>query len=307
MELHPIVARLMAARRAAGIPQFADVTPQQARALVTSIREAAPPVQLPTMAATEDFDLAGPHGAIPVRLYTPLDAAPGTIVYFHGGGWVVGDLQSHEAIAAGVAAESRCAVLSVEYRLAPEHAFPAPLDDCYAAVGWAAQNRKGPVAVAGDSAGGNLAAACALRARDDAEGPKIVAQALLYPVTDYDFQRPSYEAHGPKGYGVTAADMEYFWGLYAGERRAHPWAAVLRAPDLSRLPPAYVIAAGHDPLCDEAVAYAERLKAEGTPTILRRYDDMVHGFCALTTTVDVADQALRDLGRWFADRLVEAL
>ncbi len=211
-------------------------------------------------------------GALPVTMW------------FHGGGWVVGNVETNDATCRALANESGSIVVSVDYRLAPEHRFPIPFDDCYAATCWAAESAASfggdpsRLAVAGGSAGGNLAAAVALRARDEG-GPKLAQQTLVYPVTDRDFERPSYVANGD-GYGLDLDTMVYFWDCYLSSEAdaLNPYVTPMLAEDLSGLPPAYVLTAEYDPLRDEGEEYAERLRAAGVPTTATRYDGMIHGF-----------------------------
>ncbi|HVY85442.1 MAG TPA: alpha/beta hydrolase [Caulobacterales bacterium] len=300
MSLDPVLQNMMAALAKMNLPAFADGTPGQARELMRALRAARPAPPTPEIGSIEDVTLSGPRGDIPARLYVPFDAPAGLIVWFHGGGWVVGDLDSSHALAQHLVDASGWGVLSVDYRLAPEHPYPAPLDDAYAALEWAAARVPLPIAVGGDSAGGNLAAAVALRAREHS-GPKISGQILFYPVTDHDFETPSYRENGGLGYSITTRDMAWFWDHYAGaDQRAHPFASPLRAEDFSRLPPAFVVVAGYDPLRDEGVAYAERLGAARVPVALKHYPSMIHGFATMIGPVKQAEEVLRDAGAWTA-------
>jgi acetyl esterase len=227
------------------------------------------------------------------------------VVYFHGGGFVVGSLDSGDATCRALCHGASCAVVSVDYRLAPEHKFPAATDDCLAATHWAvahaAELNADParLVVAGESAGGNLAAVTALRLRDEG-GPLLCGQLLIYPVTDYHTPpTPSYIANG-KGYLLTRAMMVWFWGHYlnhAGEA-GHPHASPLRAPDLSGLPPALIITAEYDPLRDEGERYAARLQQAGTPATCSRYDGMIHGFLLLSELFDEGRQAMEEAILW---------
>lgn len=252
-----------------------------------------------------DLALSGPRGEIPVRVYRDADPPAPVLVFYHGGGWTLGTLDSAGDICRELAARTGMAVVSVDYRLAPEHPFPAPLDDAYAALSWVAENAdafggSGELAVAGTSAGGNLAAAVALRARDE-NGPEIDRQALLYPIIDHSLDTESYSenADGPL---LTRDDMAWFWDQYLRSPvdGANPYASVLRAPDLSDLPDATVVTAGHDPLRDEGAAYADALADADTPVDHLHYPSMAHGFLSLTDDVSRADEAMDDV----AERLV---
>jgi acetyl esterase len=256
----------------------------------------------PELARVEDLHVPGSVGAIPARLYRPDAAAPlPLLVYFHGGGFVVCDLDTHDPTCRHLALRAGCAVLSVDYRLAPEAKFPAAPEDCFAATLWAAANaaRLGVdaarIAVAGDSAGGNLAAVVAAMTRDRG-GPRLVHQLLVYPVTDlvgFESSHASYRENA-EGYFLTAAMMRWFAGHYL-ERTEHgrnPLASPLLAPDLSGLAPATLITAEYDPLRDEGELYGERLRSAGVPVAQRRYDGMIHGFFAMTEMLDRAREAL---------------
>jgi acetyl esterase len=233
-----------------------------------------------------DFEIRGPDSPLPVRVYTPPGRPPfRMVVFFHGGGWVVGDLDQADVDCRCLCADTGSIVVSVGYRLAPEHRFPAGPEDCYAGLEWAASEAgalggdSGRLAVGGDSAGGNLAAAVALLARDRG-GPAVSHQILIYPVTDCSFDTGSYLAFA-RGYWLTRDDMRWMWESYLGDgldAANDPRASVLRAPDLSGLPPAVVVTAGCDVLRDEGVAYAERLRAAGVPVRLLPYAGQVHGF-----------------------------
>jgi acetyl esterase len=215
---------------------------------------------------------------------------------------VIGSLDTHDSLARGLANTGGCVVVSVDYRLAPEHKFPCAAEDAYAATRWAAEHAAevggdgSRLAVAGDSAGGNLAAAVALMARDRG-GPALALQILIYPVTDRDFDTPSYLNKG-EGYGLTRSGMQWFWNHYLSgdDDLANPYAAPLRAPDLAGLPPALVITAEYDCLKDEGDAYAERLREAGVPTRHSSYDGMIHGFMTLTTLFPQGVRAIEEAG-----------
>lgn len=254
---------------------------------------------LPTVGSTEDLRLPGPDGELDARLYLPEGGGPvPTVVFFHGGGYVFGSIATHEWLCRRLTAESGCALLSVEYRLAPEHPFPAAVEDAFAAVDWAADNPEtvagdGQVAVAGDSAGGNLAAVAALRAADG-DGPDIGYQMLLYPSVGVDPDQPSVQDH--TGLVLSAADMEWFRDCYFDSEihQRNPYADPMLARDLSGVAPATVLTAGFDPLRDGGTAYAERLVDEGVSTRYVNYEDMVHGFLTFRD-VDRTGDAIEDV------------
>lgn len=250
------------------------------------------------MAEVRDISVPGPAGDILVRVYRPVEAtAPGLIVYFHGGGWVLGDIETHDGSSRELAARSGAVVASVDYRLAPEHVFPAAVEDCFAALSWLADHAEdfgaspGSVVVAGDSAGGNLAAVCALMARD-AGAPELAMQLLIYPVTDAAMDTASMEDNA-EGYLLTKADMDWFYGHYVGDSRPADWRlSPLQADDVSGVAPAMVLTAGYDPLRDEGEAYADRLRSAGVEVQAIRYPGLIHGFFGMFGQVDEADKAM---------------
>jgi acetyl esterase len=255
----------------------------------------------PSMVARVDqLKIPGPAGSIPARLYVPDGQGPfPVLVYFHGGGWVIGTLDTHDTCCRELARSAGCAVLSVDYRLAPENKFPAAAEDAYAATSWVAGQGGSlnidptRIAVAGDSAGGNLAAVVSLMARDRG-GPRLCYQALVYPVTNHSFTTPSYRENAD-GYYLTLEKMIWFWNQYLPDEASgrNPYASPLQASDLSSLPPALVITAGYDPLRDEDDDYANRLRAAGVPVKVSRYDSMIHGFFIMGALVDQT-RAARD-------------
>jgi acetyl esterase len=261
------------------------------------------------VAQVQDHVVSSPAADIPVRIYTPVGEGPfPVLVYFHGGGWVLGDRDTHDVLCRNLANRAGCVVVSVDYRLAPEHKFPAAPQDCLAATRWAAANAaefngdRSRIAVGGDSAGGNLAAVVALMARDES-GPPLVGQLLIYPVTDYYMPgKPSYIENGD-GYFLTHGDMAYFWNHYlnAPTEADNPYAAPLRAADLSNLPPAFVLTMEFDPLRDEGEQYADRLSAAGVQTHHKRYDGTIHGCASLAGALDTGRVATNDASAWLKE------
>lgn len=265
-----------------------EMTPEEARAFGSSLADTAGPA--PAMARVEEHTLerdGGSAGNVGLRVLVPIDPPAGVIVYYHGGGWVIGSIDEFDTLARKLAERTSCAVVLVAYRLAPEHRYPVAADDAYAALEWTAANLQRiaggevPLFVAGDSAGGNLSAVVAVRARDR-KGPEIALQILIYPVTDADFDRPSY-TDPENALLLTREAMIWFWDHYVPDpaQRAEPDASPLQTADLSGLPPAVVLTAEYDVLRDEGEAYAQRLADAGVPVDLRRYPGQMHGFFIL--------------------------
>ena len=311
MPLDPQAKAVLDQFASMGGPQFHEMSVAQARELILGMVALAGEPE--SVARVENRTVPGSAGQIPVRIYTPVGTAPfPVLVYFHGGGWVIGNLDTHDGICRSLANRVGCLVVSVDYRLAPEHTFPAAPEDCYAATRWLAEHAgslggdKGRIAVGGDSAGGNLAAVVALMARDRG-GPKLAFQLLVYPATDTDFETRSYRENS-EGYFLTRADMVWFWNHYAprDEDRRNPYAAPLRAASLRGLPPALVISAEFDPLCDDGDAYAARLREDGVPVRLSQQDGLIHGFFQMGAVIDrgraSVDEASRALKDAFATR-----
>ena len=263
-----------------------------------------------TVASVINRTIPGPVAEISVRIYAPEGPGPFPVAaFFHGGGFVVGNLDSDDEICRTLCRGASFVVVSVDYRLAPEHTLPAAPADCLSATRWiaahAAEFNADPtrLVVAGASAGGNLAAVTALRIRAEG-GPRLCGQLLVYPVTDYHTPpTPSYLANA-KGYLLTRDMMVWFWGHYLNHasEASHPHASPLRAPDLRGLPPALVITAEYDPLRDEGERYAERLQQAGVPTVCSRYDGMIHGFLTLGDLFDASRQAMHEERRRGCDR-----
>ncbi|SNQ46628.1 Acetyl esterase [Frankia canadensis] len=272
------------------------------RARAAALRDGAAPG--PEMASVERVDIPGRDGIVPTRRYRPRsDPAPGVVVYFHGGGWVVGGLDESDGLCRTIAEFTSCEVLSVGYRLAPEHRFPAAVHDAEDAVAWVA-NRLAPEAglvVMGDSAGGNLAAVVARRARDRG-GSRIDLQVLVYPVTDHRMTSRSYTEHAHQML-ISADDLDWFWSQYVprASDRASPDASPGLVGDLAGLPPAVVVVAEYDPLRDESLAYARRLADAGVETTVYRYHSMAHGFFSLVGALDTAVDAVRSVSAAIVD------
>lgn len=273
------VASINAGR--SGQPSSREVGPAEARRRVLK-----PRVPDDERAVTRDLDVPAEGLTLRARLYVPRDPRPGVMLFFHGGGWVTGDLEMNDVLCRDLAAQSGTPVLSVDYRLAPEHPFPAPIEDGLAAVSWIAagglgaslpSGGAGPLLLAGHSAGGNIAAALAIRLRDLGVG--VARQVLLCPILDHDLDTGSYRRFGD-GLVLTRSEMEWFWDQYEPDaaRRLDPLASPLRSPDLSGLAPAIVVVGGCDPLRDEGVAYAGRLADAGVPAVLIERPGVPHLF-----------------------------
>ena len=256
----------------------------------------------PELAEVRDVEVPGPGGPVAVRLFRPAGEGPLALVaYLHGGGWVMGSMAGFDPVCRALAEASGALVAFVDYRLAPEHPFPAAADDVRAAVRWLHAHARelgadpDRLAIAGDSAGGNLAAVTARRFRDEG-GPPLRMQALIYPVTDAAINTPSYREKG-EGFGLTAASMKRFWELYLdGADGAQPDASPLRADDLAGLPPAFVLTVPDDVLCDEGEAYAAALEAAGVPVERRRYDGAIHGFFRWIARAEISRRAVAEVG-----------
>ncbi|HVS76828.1 MAG TPA: alpha/beta hydrolase [Steroidobacteraceae bacterium] len=301
-ELLPILAAMSAGPRLGELP-------------LAQLREGPPPFPMGApaeMAEVVDLRVSNSAGAVPARLYRPRDVKPlPLLVYFHGGGFVLGSIDSHDTITRALAREADCAVMSVGYRLAPEHRFPAAVEDCIAAVRWAHAHASelgvdtGRIAVGGDSAGGNLATVVAIHGRD--EGcPPIAAQLLIYPVTRLRAPAEGSMRENGRGYFLEADDMSWFESHYLGESGGpdHPDASPLLAPSLSRLPPAFVLTAEFDPLRDQGEEYAARMRDAGVEVSQARYAGAIHGFFGMP--IALGQRALTEAADWLKTRLRRA-
>lgn len=277
-------AEALLAQIGGGRPAFETMTAEQARRLSKANR-AGTDVVVQAMESVEDLVIPGPTGPLSLRRYRPNGSpkSPPAVVFLHGGGWVIGDLDSHDAMCRRIASASGFVVIAVDYRLAPEHRCPAAVDDAEAALRWVADNAAlldvdaEHLAIAGDSAGANIAAVVARRIRDTG-GPLIRLQLLIYPLTDSACATPSWSEFDPAPF-VSAESMAWFWQQYVGDGDGrHPDASPLQVEDLSGLPPAVVITAGNDVLRDEGEQYGRRLAEAGVPVTVQRYDGAFHGF-----------------------------
>jgi acetyl esterase len=276
------------------------LSPELARgAMLVETAALGPPEPV---AKIENRTVPGPDADIPIRVYTPEGSGPfACLVYFHGGGWVIGNIETHDGLCRSIANAAGCVVVSVEYRLAPEHKFPAGIEDAYAATRWVADHAEqlgidsGRLAVGGDSAGGNLAAVVSLMARDRG-GPSLALQLLLYPITDYDLDTASYRDYA-NGHLLTRDSMAWFWKHYLPEdvSPSNPYISPYRASDLRGLPSAVIITAECDPLCDEGNAYARRLEAASVPVTLSCYPGMIHGFVRRNRLLDQGQRGLEQV------------
>jgi acetyl esterase len=297
--LDPIIRKLLDALAAMHAPALESMTPDQARATYRAGRTNANPEPVDRV---ENLEVRGGAGNVGARLYAPSSSDPlPCLVYYHGGGWLFGDIETHDAVCRAFSNLAQCAVVSVDYRLAPEHKFPAAADDAYAALVdvhtratelGIASNRIG---VGGDSAGGALAAATALRARD-LGGPALRLHLMINPVTDYNFETASYTENG-EGYFLTAATMRWFWDNYLAteDDGANPYASPLRAESLSGLPLAVVATAEYDPLRDEGDAYARRIAREGGRVTHLQLAGLTHEFIHMAAIVPACRAALNQL------------
>ena len=290
------------------LPPYHSMSADEARRLYKESRALLSPA-VPEVDAVRALAASGPAGPIPLRMYRGMGTAAGTplplLVYFHGGGWTIGDLDTHDIVCRTLANKARCAVIAVDYRMGPEHRFPAAVEDSLAATLWAAEHAfmlgidATRIAVGGDSAGGNLAAVVAITLRD-AGGLAPVFQALVYPATDQRLDTASHERYG-EGYLLTRKAILWFRDNYLSPGDYDDWrASPLRAADFARLPPAHIITAGYDPLLDEGRAYSDRLVAAGVPVLYECFDGMAHGFLTMGGVIAAAHHALYRVGQSLA-------
>jgi acetyl esterase len=306
MALDPDMKLLLDQMAAAKIAAFHTLTPQAAREQMARRPAGGDPVPV---ASVQNRLIPGPNGEIPIRIYTPEGSGPfGVLVYFHGGGWVLGSLDMTDQPCRMITKASGCITVSVDYRLAPEHKFPAGPEDCYAATKWVSDHAAelncdaSRIAVGGTSAGGTLAAVTALMARDRG-APKIAFQLLVYPATRRELDSPSQRQFAEDGYILSRADMEWFWDHYlvSDADAAHPYACPDRAKSLAGLPPAFVLTAEYDPLRDEGEAFAARLREEGVATVLKRYDGVTHGFFGMPSLLQKSRAAIAEASEVLRD------
>jgi acetyl esterase/lipase len=290
----------------AGRPPFETVTPKEARELYLAGRVATNP-EPPELESAKALSIPAPHGSIPARIYIPKtlrkkDGLSPCLAFFHGGGFVIGDLDSHDVVCRKLAHEGEMIVISVDYRLAPEHKFPAAAEDCIGATQWIAANAKqlgidvARLTVGGDSAGGNLAAVVAIAARDGA-GPKIAGQVLIYPATDFRMNHPSH-SEPETSLLLTHSVIKWFINHYMGDGDIDDWRASPARAKLAGLPPAYVLVAGGDPLRDEGNEYADKLKQAGVSVTYRFFPGQFHGFFTMGKLLNQANIAASEISAW---------
>jgi acetyl esterase len=298
MTLHPQAKAFLDSLAEQNGPGWEELSPQEGRELFSSLTDLFG--DAPQVAGVEDRFV---HDDLAVRIYSPSGDGPfPAIVYFHGGGWVMGDLDTHDALCRRLSIAAESVVVSVGYRRPPEVTFPAPLEDCYAATQFVAEQSESlhvdpaQITIAGDSAGGNLAAAVAMMARDR-NGPEIRFQLLIYPVLNHQCDSASYTEFADGRFGLSKAAMQWFWKLYLGDTGDgnSQLVAPLLADDLQGLPATHVITAEYDVLRDEGEAYVARLQAAGVPVTHQRYDGMIHGFVHFAGLFDVARKAMDDI------------
>jgi acetyl esterase len=307
MALHPQVEGLLAQMAADGAPPISSLTIVEARAMPANL--VALGGDPPAVASVRDVSMPVDGGSISLRVYTPLGDGPHPVtVFFHGGGWVIGDLDSHDPLCRDLCAGSSSVVVAVDYRMAPEHRFPVAPNDCFAAVRWVADHADelgvdaDRLAVCGDSAGGNLSAVVTQMARQ-AGGPSIAFAALIYPATDMTDESGSIVENG-SGYFLEKNDMDWFMGHYlTAEQRHDPLASPALAADLAGLPAAFVAVCEYDPLRDQGIAYAEKLEAAGVTTELKVYAGLIHAAANMPAVLDGGRELVDDV----ADRLGTAL
>ena len=300
--LHPDARALLDLMEQRGIPPVHTLSPSAARALYRERRQLTQPAP-PEVSQVSDVSVDGPHGPIALRLYRPFGAATDAVlpvlVYYHGGGFVIGDLETHDTLCRMLANRAECTVVSVDYRLAPEHAFPCAVDDCLAATYWVLHNATAHrvdgsrLAVGGDSAGGNLAAVVSQIARDAGDLP-IAFQLLINPITDARRLAPSHQENA-QGYMLTADTLDYFTNHYIPNisERTHLWASPQLNPNLAKLPPALILTAGYDPLRDEGLEYGQLLTNAGNQVVVVNFPRQIHNFLMMGRVNAEADTAVK--------------
>ena len=305
--LDPDAAFVYQAFQQAGRPAYETLTAPEAREFYNQARFVSNP-EPPALEPAKDIAIPASHGSIPARLYTPKTLRKNNglapcLVFFHGGGWVIGNIETHDVVCRKLAHEGELLVLSVDYRLAPEHRFPAAVEDAITATQWAADNATqygidaSRLMVGGDSAGGNLAAVVTLAARDG-NGPKLAGQVLIYPGTDFARKHASHK-DPTTSILLTHSVITWFMDNYIGDADANDWrASPARAKSFAGLPPAYVLTAGGDPLCDEGIEYAERLKQAGVPVAYRHFPGQFHGFFTMGKLLNQANVAVTEIATW---------
>ena len=307
--LDPDAAAVYKAFQEAGRPPYETLSAPEAREFYMAARLVSNP-EPPELLSAEPLSIPASHGAIPARVYVPKNlrkrnGLSPSLVFFHGGGWVIGNLETHDVVCRKLAHEGEMIVISVDYRLAPEHRFPAAVDDAITATKWIAANADGfgidpaRIVVGGDSAGGNLAAVVALAARED--GPGIAGQLLIYPSTDTSRKHPSH-SEPETSILLTHSVIGWFMDHYFGDADLNDWrASPARARSLAGLPPAYVLTAGADPLRDEGDEYAARLKAAGVAVTYRHFPGQFHGFFTMGKLLNQANVAVSEIATWLKE------
>jgi acetyl esterase len=304
--LDPDAAAVYKAFQEAGRPAYETLSAPEAREFYMAARLVSNP-EPPELLSAEPLSIPAPHGAIPARVYIPKNlrnrsGLSPSLMFFHGGGWVIGNLETHDVVCRKLAHEGEMMVISVDYRLAPEHRFPAAVDDAITATKWIAANAErlaidpARLVVGGDSAGGNLAAVVSLAARED--GPRIAGQLLIYPSTDMSRRHPSH-SEPETSVLLTHSVIGWFLNHYFGDADINDWrASPARAKSLAGLPPAYVLTAGADPLRDEGDEYAARLKAAGVAVTYRHFPGQFHGFFTMGKLLNQANVAVSEIATW---------
>ncbi len=304
MRLDPQAEALLKKLKDAGAQPFETLTPAEGRIAVLGFKDLGGEPE--DVASVDHHFVPGPTADVPAWIYRPSGSSAGPLpglIYFHGSGWVVGNIAVCDFLSRALANRTGCVVIAVNYQKAPEHKFPVPFDDCYAATRWVFDNASslgldaGRIGVIGDSAGGNLAAAVTLRARDE-NGPRLAFQVLVYPAIQYGWDTPSSHANA-EGFLLQRASMEYFWKHYVKSPidGTNPYCSPLAAQDHSGLPPALIVSAEFDPLCDDGRMYADKLEAAGVPVRFHLYEGMIHGFLWMSGVLDQSKALLNEIGR----------